>query len=439
MKKILATTLILFAVIACQKDEYESFRILPEIDKISRVNLSPNSAVLFADGKAELTFKVKAYMNVSHTRRIEIKVDDKVIVKDSTFVTEIEIQEDRIPEEWVKIEMEDGTPVGKVFSTTKYAGQTLKFKATVKGVESKVREISVIEKPTTNYAPIVVPVVFHMVYTKKETYQYEGMNTELFQKLIDRLNKAFAGELYPNAPTSANTNVRFELAVLDKDGATLKEIGLTRNMIGDTEMSKTYCKNNLVWDITKYLNIWIHNDKDEWSVGVSAPRYILNNGSELIMGTESWQQLTKVEKATDAKWYQISEVGIEFNKIHIYRMLNASSSSSSGGTGDRLENVIGTFYGLLSNFVYNYNLNSWTDMCDDTYTHMMLYSRPEKWTYTKDTPAGPDKMYKDGNEIYYDSYNIMDMHSMSTTITPEQAKRIRTAIENCPFRMMKKQ
>ena len=55
------------------------------MSKVTRVNLSPNSPVLIADGKAELTFKVKAYMGVEDIRTIELENEDGVIVKDSTF------------------------------------------------------------------------------------------------------------------------------------------------------------------------------------------------------------------------------------------------------------------------------------------------------------------------------------------------------------------
>lgn len=438
MKKIILILFVFAAVLSCKKNEYESYRILPDIEKITRVNLSPNSPALIGNGKAELLFKVKAYMNVSHTRTIEVTENDKIILKDSTFTSEIEITEDRIPKEWIKIYLEDGTPVENVFKTTKNIGETLKFKASVNGVESKVREVKIVAEPVIEPEQIIVPVIFHIVYYKKEEYQYTDMNNAMLTKLIERLNKAFAGELYPNAATSANTNIKFELATLDKSGKPLKEVGINRVMISDSDNSRTYCKNNLVWDLTKYLNIWVHSGRDEWGIGVSAPRYILNNGSELIMGENSWEQLMKVEKVTDAKWNQISEVGIEFNKVHLYRMVNATNSSSSGGTGDRLENVIGQFYGLKPTYRFNYNENNLTDYCDDTYTHLSIYSRPEKWNYTIGTSPGNDKQFKDGNEIYYDSYNIMDNHSMSSTITPDQAKRIRIAIKNCPFRMMKK-
>ena len=101
------------------------------MSKVTRVNLSPNSPVLIADGKAELTFKVKAYMGVEDIRTIELENEDGVIVKDSTFRDTIEIKEDRIPKEDIKIYLEDGTPVDWAFRTTEQAGVTVRFKASV--------------------------------------------------------------------------------------------------------------------------------------------------------------------------------------------------------------------------------------------------------------------------------------------------------------------
>ena len=73
MKVLFLMILISVLVFSCEKAEYESFRTYPDVSQVARVSLSPNSPVLIADGKAELTFKVKAYMGVEDTRTIEVK------------------------------------------------------------------------------------------------------------------------------------------------------------------------------------------------------------------------------------------------------------------------------------------------------------------------------------------------------------------------------
>ena len=119
MKVLFLMILISVLVFSCEKAEYESFRTYPDVSQVARVSLSPNSPVLIADGKAELTFKVKAYMGVEDTRTIEVKnEDEEVILKDSVFTDTIEITADRIPQNEIKIYLEDGTPVSEVFTTT---------------------------------------------------------------------------------------------------------------------------------------------------------------------------------------------------------------------------------------------------------------------------------------------------------------------------------
>lgn len=204
MKVLFLMILISVLVFSCEKAEYESFRTYPDVSQVARVSLSPNSPVLIADGKAELTFKVKAYMGVKDTRTIEVKNEnEEVMLKDSVFTDTIEITADRIPLDKIKIYLEDGTPVSEVFTTTEHAGETLRFKASVYGVESEVREVRIIEKPQVNFEPITVPIIFHVVYTTKEEYQYENIGTDMLQDILDRLNRVMKNELI-NAPSSVD-------------------------------------------------------------------------------------------------------------------------------------------------------------------------------------------------------------------------------------------
>ena len=76
MKTVLLVILGCVLLLSCEKQEYESWRTFPDVSKVTRVNLSPNSPVLIADGKAELTFKVKAYMGVEDIRTIELENED---------------------------------------------------------------------------------------------------------------------------------------------------------------------------------------------------------------------------------------------------------------------------------------------------------------------------------------------------------------------------
>ena len=82
-------------------------------------------------------------------------------------------------------------------------GETLRFKAAVYGVESEVREVRIIEKPKVSFEPITVPIIFHVVYTTQEEYQYESIGTDMLQEILDRLNRVMKNEL-KNAPSSVD-------------------------------------------------------------------------------------------------------------------------------------------------------------------------------------------------------------------------------------------
>lgn len=434
MKTVLLVILGCVLLLSCEKQEYESWRTFPDVSKVTRVNLSPNSPVLIADGKAELTFKVKAYMGVEDTRTIELENEDGVIVKDSTFRDTIEIKEDRIPKEDIKIYLEDGTPVDWVFRTTEHAGETLRFKASVCGVESEVREVRIIEKPEVNFEHITIPLIFHLLYKEDEAYQYENITTEMLQGMVDRLNRVMENDMM-NAPSSVDLNVTFELAETDNLGKPLKERGINRVQLWDGIDGYSYINDYLIWDLDKYLNIWVGEHQDQYSLKISYPQYILDNGSELQM--DEWRTLRKVKNVEDASYWGYNEVGIALNKKHLYNMPNASAAANMGGTSERFESCIGQFFGLYPTWWYLYgDVAAKDDFCSDTYTYFKIYSHPEKWTYEPSAPSKDE--YKNGHEIYFDSFNIMDEHSFCSTITYEQALRMRTVMENCPFRMMRK-
>lgn len=428
MKKIILI-FILFSIISCQKNEYSSYKESADISKIANVILSPNTPVLIGDGKAELKFKVKAFTEVSDTRKVEIKKDDQIIVKDSTFKTYIEINNDYIANERVKIYKADGTPISDIYTTTKNIGGVDEFYATIDGIKSKLCQVRIIERPTEVFTPITVPVIFHILHQKKDAFLFTKITSDYLQAKIDRLNNVFAGKEYENAPSTINSNIKFELATTNVKGVILVEKGIDRITISDSENGSSYITKNktqMIWDLSKFLNVYIHIDADQYSYGAKAPSYILDNGSDLQM---DWP-LRKVASENDAKYNNYKEVGIEMPQTFLYEMDDLSFSCEY-----RFETHFGIFYGLLSTGYMPPWSGAKDDFCSDTYTYFTRFSRPEKWTFV---PEATNAERKNGDEIYFDSFNIMDNRTKCTTITYEQVLRIRTVMENCPFRMMKK-
>lgn len=432
MRKFIGITILLFSIASCEKDEYTSYRQEANVSNIIDVNLSLNSSALIGDGKAELTFKVKAFSEVRDTRKVEVKKGDEIIIKDSTFVKYIEINYDRLDQKELAIFKEDGTKLDFKFTTTENIGDSVAFYAVYKGVKSKIRKVKIIEKPVENFKPIVVPVIFHIIYKKSDAFLFENITPEYLQKKLDRLNNVFAGKEYPNAPSTIDTKVSFELATHDQNGKLLAMKGMSVSVVDTEYPIGSYIDKNktkYIWDLNHYLNVWIHDDADVYSLNVQLPKYILNNGSHLEM--DAWDKLRVVDTPQDANYYQHVEVGIEMHQSYLYRTDDLSFACDT-----RLETHFGIFYGLVTTSYMPPWSGAATDFCSDTHTYFSRFRRPEKWTFVA---SATNAERKNGDEMYYDSFNIMDEMSRCSTISYEQALRIRTVVENCPFRMMKKE
>ena len=416
MKNISFIVWLILICAACAKQEYESYKIEAPLN-IVRVNLSPNSPVLIADGVAELKFIVKVFNAVEDTRLIEEEVDGEIRVVEKTFRDTVALLAEQVDTSQIKIYKKDGTPVGWTFRTTDLSENAVEFQASYQGLESTVRKVDLRPVPEDVFEPITVPVIFHVVVPESMAHAYTSIHAEDVQKLIDRANRVFKNDII-HAPSSIDSKITFELATHDSWGNELEEKGIHRVDVSDETIITSYIKTSLIWDTDRYLNIYISEFEDTQT---SLPAYILDNGAQLDM-----EYIRKVSNVSNATFYYYYDVSIGITKSNFYSMV-------SNGFG--LEDLLGKFYGLYPSF----RGDSWgakDDFCDDTYTSANVYMSLEKWTYQGTDENG--RSIKNGNEIYYNSYNIMDAYSPANTITYDQVKRIRTVIDNCPFRMMRK-
>ena len=408
--------IICFLCTACEKQEYESYKIEAPLN-IVRLSLSPNSPVLIADGTAELKFIVKAFCAVENTRLIQKEVDGEINLIEKTYRDTIEVSAEQLDSSQIKIYQKDGTPVDWTFKTTDLSEDTLVFLASYQGFESTPRKVALRPVPTDVFEPITVPVIFHIVVPRSQANAYASIHAEDIEKLIDRVNRVFKNEII-HAPSSIDSKITFELATHDPKGNELKEKGINRVEVSDETSINSYIKSYLIWDINHYLNIYISEFTEDQ---VNLPAYILNNGSHLEMGD---RYIRTVNNISDAKYYSFNEVAIGITRSTYYSMVQDNKG---------LEDALGIFYGLFPTY-YGIGVGELDDFCDDTYTAAYSNMSLENWTYQEDG----NHLYKNGNEIYYNSYQIMDVYGPAYTITYDQVKRIRTVIENCPFRMMRK-
>lgn len=411
--KIIGYILLIVLLFSCEKSEYETWLYEPGIEAVDSVAIYPNSPVLIANGEAQLSFLVKAYSFVKDKRTIEQVIDGKHIVKDSVFTKIAEMKMDRFNSSDIQIKTGDGKLLeGQKFSTGEGAGTDVEFTCTLNGIESAPGKVHLIAQPVIDFPTVTIPVVFHLLVTDDNVNKFKGITTELLQGFIDRANKVFSGT-YADDPVAVDSKIRFELATLDARGNQLAIPGMNRVDLGDPAYGEVaaYINKNLLWDPNRILNIWVN---DEIGTKAYAPAYILDNGT-VVPGLE----MKSVATADEVKFTSYKEAGIPISVGSIF-------SINKGG----YEYYLGAHFGLMPTVFSVYSdipfVDGDVDFCSDTYTYELGPIALEKNTYSDD---------KEAPVIYYNSYNIMDGSSASTSLTYEQALRMRKVMANCPGRM----
>lgn len=408
-----------FAILlfACGKEEFDSYLIPQGTEDIIKVALYPNSPVLIADGKAQLTFKVQAFIEIQSRTSITYNENGVTMVRDSFFLDTTTLITDRIPEDRISITTGNGEKInGKTFSTTSDASE-ITFTCQIGKIKSKPCTVKLIKPEIPEWTPIKVPVVFHLLYNTTTKSIAEGVNEKYVTEVLDRLNKVFAGTFAP-APSYLDTKITFVPAATDANGMPLAEKGINRvdlkaAKVGAYEESD-YILDNLVWNPDGFLNIWLY---ETWNSSSERPMYILDNGEE-IEGLD----LTPVHDISEAEISYPEDAGIIIPITSVF--------SIKDGTSDiRYEFLFGKFFGLYGTDEEDGYEGEDSDYCTDTY--VSLYG-PIGIAKRTAIPAGSEE-----EPIYYDSFNIMDSYSASTTVSYEQALRIRKVIENCPLRMIR--
>lgn len=107
----------------------------------------------------------------------------------------------------------------------------------------------------------------------------------------------------------------------------------------------------------------------------------------------------------------------------------------------RLEEIFGTYYGLLSTQTAEDDSNALdkdADHCPDTFSYKggSIISEKRTLPYKIDVKKDAEGKVTDRKEYFYfyNSTNIMDKPSRATVITRDQAARIRQVIRDCPLR-----
>ncbi len=415
MKKYILALLIV-ALGSCTKHENPAYLETMGIDKIVKINLSTNSNYLIADGKSELEFIIRAFYEYEVTKL----VDGKAVTKKELFP----IKYDKLDFSKFKITCSNGDVIDDLkYRTSKNAGEKITFSCTCNNISSaNTLEVNVMAPPQDKLEKINIPIVFHIIYNKANENYALGVNTEILQNSINRLNDVFAAK--NTSPYSINSKIEFSLADIAPDGTSLKTKGYTLNLV-DFKTNKEYTDHalaNLVWDVNKYINVYVYPSTAYNLASAKAPKYILKNAAA-IAGLKQ----TAVATIAEAKVNDLADIGLQYK-------INTFQNSLRGLGNEKFEYGIGIFYGLLPTECTNDESyiagGNDVDYCADTYTYESYYLTSEKWIYNlEDIP--------DILQYYYNSINIMDEYTTGRAISYMQTKRIRTVMENCPLRMMK--
>ncbi len=400
MKKLYYTLLCLIIsalfLSSCENEDTMQEVKYIGFDKVTKIELSPNGTQLIADGKSELRFLVKCYYAINDS------VQKPMIM-------------DRVPLDKIKITSSDN----KTFKidegyTTTLSSDSVYFTCSIGNKISNKVAVALTTKEQPIFDKIVVPIIFHAIYTDKTESNTNAFTEEYINKILARANKVFAGELF-NSPSSCPSGIEFKLAKINK-------VKVTDEVNDGWGTLPKYIAENLMENPDKYLNIWVCESAPyKLKIGKCVPRYTLGNKND-ILGLKL-KEIGSKDEISDVK---PQDVGFAVSFYNIYQML-------SGNTGDkRFERLLGIYYGLLPTAHNEKNspmVNNDLDYCADTYSYIKGEYTRQKKTFPID--GNKDKRY------YFDSYNIMDEYSSCTTISREQVKRIRQVIKDCAFRQMK--
>lgn len=388
MRKIIILFVLTTILYSCNKETFTSYLESAGPENIVEVQLHPNSPVLIADGKAALTFKVKAFMEVIDAEGQKDTVSYNI---DKLKPEQIEI-----------ISSKDERIEGGVYRTSQIDNGSISFTAKIGNTTSKPASVRLINKPVDDFKEITVPINFHILHTPAQLDMANGISIEFLQGLVDRLNKVFSNTHSPN-PVGVDSKIKFVIKQ-----RIVKNVGVLTPF-----QVNTYILTNSVTEPLKTLNIWLCNTNT--ASYTTLPSY-KSSPTAIIDGLN----LTYSADPSKITFTNPNQAGIMLPITNIFNI--------AGGGSPRIENVIGQFFGLLPTKQTAASLpvgKEDIDFCSDTYTYQTSSIRPEKWTAT--SANSPDR-------IYYDSFNIMDETTASSTVSYEQILRIRKVIANCPLR-----
>ncbi|MEG0796859.1 MAG: hypothetical protein RR397_10210 [Odoribacter sp.] len=450
MRTILQYLLVILLFCSCAKEESVIFDLRASVDDISRIELRADHKTLLPNGMAKMEF----YTFVYGTKEVVSynKTEEDVYFTDTVKI-EYLIPNDQLPSDYIKVYDPSGKELtDNVYSTTtEKAGTVLEFYAKGGAIESNRLPITVRPLPDESYEELVVPVVFHLLIPPATSGPSYDITSEYLEQTLQRMNDIFNRRMTAD-PNGGNVKVTFKLAEYDKAGIRLQEKG--KNVVklsasnikqidswaedNDDDLTIAYDKfiiknwRSCLWNPEQYLNIWLtkyvsrgSETSDYYSYRAEFPTvmhsaYDLKSIPGLKVVTKDVFTLNDVESSF--------EIGVMVNYM---AFLNPQTQGSNEFS---LATALGKYYGLFLTQCDKYkNLNSDgdNDYCADTYNFDYgYYPSVFKANNLDGQPENDPTRPKE----WFTSFGVMDRYSRKSSVSADQASRMRKVMLQCPSR-----
>lgn len=405
MKKIIILPVIFFALLwsGCEKESFNHKIYKPEISEIDSISFSPGAYKLIADGHASLHFLVETFRTATFTNEEGVQFDSLV-----------NLDYNELPEGSVKIYDNFGNEIKDMqYSTDDHTPGTASFYVQIGDLTSDIMTVELREKAELP-SKLNVDVIFHVFEhdPSDETYDklaYSEIPYGQFERALENLNKIFNNEYY-NGPNGASANIEFRLAELNPAGSKLAKAGYNKIYYSGGSHTVNVGIDNYVWDPKEYLNIFVMPIGPGYFLTYYPIYQKVPEGSEPMSGMGSVKDtlIPPDENGPNDYTKAITSLGVSRTVFNV-------------GSDRRIEitDQIARYYGLRKAYYTSYvsDVLNWVP-----YAYNLQYQQIVK---------------KDGNGLAFYGHNATDdpqWPSLRNTITLDQVKRIRYAIENCPGR-----
>lgn len=446
MKHMIKFVLLALLIISCEKEEGIVNDMKIRADQITKLELRADHKTLLPNGKAIMGFNVIVYATKDVTAYITNDDDTQSTV---TTKEEFIVPNDQVPEGVVKIYEESGQELknNNYSTTTDAPGAIKKFYASTGNLKSDNISVTIRPLPQEPAEELVIPVVFHLISLPATGGPAYDVSTEYLTQQLEMISNTFNGKITTD-PNGGNAKIVFKLAEYNNKGIKMQTKGKTSYTLNKAE-AKTVTdvasgdartnaykaiilkkKETMMYDPNRYLNVWLIKFSDKTAVKDS---YIYTAPS--IMHTAyDYSTIPGIEFKSSADTFSLDNVTDCLQVGIIVNFTPFFNPSVQGSNEFNFATPIAGYYGLLNTECLKYaNLNpdGDNDYCADTYNYFStFYTSVYKANNLKDQPEiSPDRPME-----YFTSFNVMDVYSRKTSVSVDQAQRMRKVLEQCPER-----